>query len=390
MISINTKAQCCGCTACVNICHRGCISMIPDEEGFLFPIVDTKKCINCKLCEKVCPMRHQDFSHEIKRTLCAKHIDNSVRQECSSGGVFALLSEAFVSLGGIVVGCTMDSKLRAMHTFAKTKEDLITFRSSKYVQSDIRGVFQQIKTLLDSGNHVLFSGTPCQVSGLRNFLQKPYINLICIDVLCHGVPSPKLLNDYISAQEEKTGSRASFISFRCKRHEWKRLHIEIKYKNGMDYYKNATYDPYMQLFLSNKSQRSSCFHCPFTTTHRMGDISLGDFWGIGKVYHSFDDNMGLSMVLINSKRGELLFEKIVAKLSVFETQESLAIKGNKVLVENISGEEQRNLFYRDYVEKGYNTAIAQHTYHYNLLHQMYINTMRKGLDLLRKIQKKGY
>lgn len=390
MINIQDKRKCCGCTACASVCSHHCISMVEDAEGFKYPQVDTEKCVNCGLCEKVCPMLHPESDNEVHNVIGAKHKDAAVRRASSSGGAFSLIAEEFIANGGVVVGCAMDENLQAKHIICTNKEDLVKLRSSKYVQSNMDGVYPQIRRLLREGRKVLFSGTPCQVAGLHRYLIKSYDNLYCIDVLCHGVPSPKLFREYKEIMEAKYKAKANYVSYRCKKKEWKRLYINLKFDNNKEYFKSATFDPYMQLFLGNISQRSSCFYCPFTTTNRQGDISLGDFWGIGRNHPELDDDKGISMILLNTNKGEEMFRGIKNDIDSFDSNINEAIAGNKVLVENITGEVKRNHFYADYVSEGLQCALEKNTIKYSPLKQSYIRFMRLSLDLLRKITHKGY
>ncbi|WP_370860497.1 Coenzyme F420 hydrogenase/dehydrogenase, beta subunit C-terminal domain [Parabacteroides faecis] len=390
MINITDKNQCCGCTACASVCGHNSITMVEDAEGFKFPKVDVATCVNCGLCEKVCPMLHPESERSVRRVIGAKHQDVVVRKACSSGGVFSLLAEVFIVEGGVVVGCAMDKNLHAVHIICETLEDIIRLRSSKYVQSNVEGIFPQVRKQLLDGRKVLFSGTPCQVAGLRKFLIKPFDNLYCVDVLCHGVPSPKLFKEYKEMMEQLYGSHALFISFRSKRKEWKRLYINLHFDNGKEYFKNATFDPYMQLFLSNKSQRNACFHCPFTTTNRQGDLSLGDFWGIGRDFPDLDDDKGISMILINSDKGKEMYSKIMHQIISFESNLDQAIYGNKVLVENILGEMQRNRYYATYVTEGLQVSFNKHTQHYSFWREYYIRLMRWGLDFIRYMRHTSY
>lgn len=390
MISISDKSSCCGCTACASICPKGCIRMIEDDEGFKYPVVNPATCINCGLCEKVCPMMHPETENRVQKVYSAKNNDEAVRKTSSSGGVFSIIAQTIVRDGGVVVGCALDESLRARHMVANNENELVVFRSSKYVQSELDGVFIAVKERLREGKKVLFSGTPCQVAGLKRFLRKEYENLFCVDVLCHGVPSPKLYMDYIDREEKEFGSRAVSINFRNKQKGWKRLFIEVIFANSNRYFKFSGFDPYLSLFLNNKSQRSSCFHCPFTTVRRQGDISLGDFWGIGRRYPDYDDDKGISMILIDSEKGARLLDRIAPELCLEERDLDLAIAGNKVLVEPIKGEEARNHFYTDYVRNGYEFAMKQNTSVPSVWRQYFFTAMRSCLDLIRKFLHKGY
>lgn len=364
--------------------------MTADAEGFVFPRVDTDKCVDCGLCERVCPMLHPESERTVQRVYGAKHSEETVRKSSSSGGVFSLLAERFIDQGGEVVGCLLDEHMQAVHAVASRKEDLIAFRSSKYVQSNLEGIFVKIRASLKNGKRVMFTGTPCQVAGLRRFLMKPYENLFCVDVLCHGVPSPKLFRDYLRKMERLYGGEARHVNFRCKRKEWKRLYMNIIFDNGRDYFKYCEYDWYMKLFLADSSQRNSCFHCPFTTVHRQGDISLGDFWGIGREYPKLDDNKGISLVIVNSDAGLAMYREISDRLTSFESDLNLAIAGNKVLCRPIGGEERRDRFYSDYVLAGLDAALAENVRMDSYWKQQYYTVMRRVLDIVRKILRKGY
>ncbi len=390
MISIADKASCCGCTSCASICPKGCIRMIEDDEGFKYPEVNPATCINCGLCEKVCPMMHPETENRVQKVYSAKNNDEAVRKTSSSGGVFSILAQNVIRDGGVVVGCALDDNLKARHFVAHHEDELIAFRSSKYVQSELNGVFHAVKEALREGKKVLFSGTPCQVAGLRRFLMKEYENLFCVDVLCHGVPSPRVYKEYIDEKEKEFGSHAVSVNFRNKQKGWKRLFVEVSFANGGRYFKFSGFDPYMSLFLNNKSQRLSCFHCPFTTVSRQGDISLGDFWGIGRKYPDYDDDKGISMILVNSEKGARLLDRIAPELCLKERDLDLAIAGNKVLVEPIRGEEARNHFFADYVFGGYEVAVKQNTLIPTVWKQYYYTAMRFCLDCLRVITHKGY
>lgn len=390
MIHLKDKKDCCGCSACEGICAKHCITMKADAEGFLYPQVDTTDCTNCGLCEKVCPVLNVPADNSVQRVIGAKHKDESVRSSSSSGGVFTLLAERFLADGGVVVGCIMNEQMEAVHTIAENKEQLLAMRSSKYVQSNTVGIYKQVRQLLRDGRKVLFSGTPCQVAALRNFLLKPYDNLFCIDILCHGVPSPKLLKDHKDALEKRYKGKMTSISFRDKEKGWKRLFIRARFDNGKQHFLFSGYDSYLSCFLNNRSQRPSCFECPYNTTNRPGDITLGDFWGIGKVMYEVDDNKGITLAIVNNEKGKAIVEQILSQTSHFDSDIQTAIAGNKVLVQHLPTTAKRDAFYADYTSHGYQYAISKHAPETPWHTQMYYNFMRWGLDLVRKIQHKSY
>lgn len=390
MIDVKIKSQCCGCTACKEICPVNCITMVPDNEGFLYPQADADRCINCGKCDKVCPCNNADESNSICKVYGAKNYNETVRAESSSGGTFTLLAENIIKSGGIVYGCAMTDDCTACHIRVDNIKDLKKLRSSKYVQSRLGDIFRTVKEDLDSGKEVLFSGTPCQAAGLKNYLKKPYENLLTIDVLCHGVPSPKLLKDYREILNSKYESEMDYINFRNKEKSWKRLFIDARFKNGKRHFIFSGYDAYLSAFLNNISQRPSCFECRFASQSRQGDITLGDFWGIGRKYPKFDDDKGISLIITNNGKGEKYLKAVKQSLNIFESDIDTAIAGNKVLCQPPKMNPNRNDFYKAYETYGLQKAIDKYVDIPSKPKQIYYNLMRRGLDIYRKIFNKGY
>ncbi|MBD5418813.1 MAG: 4Fe-4S dicluster domain-containing protein [Bacteroides sp.] len=390
MIQIKNKVECSGCAACEAICGHKCITMTQDDEGFEYPKVNEDQCVNCGLCDKVCPIQNIPDNFNVREVLAAKNKDPQQRFDSSSGGLFRIFAEDIIQNGGKVVGCKFDENMVATHALATKIEELQPLMSSKYVQSDIRKIFVKVRKLLLEGNKVLFVGVPCQVAALRNFLFKPYPNLITIDILCHGVPSPKIFREYINSLNLRYGSQVKAVNFRSKEKSWKRLFIKAIFKNNKRHFLYSGYDSYMQLFLSDRLQRPSCFKCPYNTLHRPGDISLGDFWGIGKKDYGFDDNKGISMVIINSEIGQLTWNRIKSHTDCIESDINTAIEGNKVLVQHLPTSRKRDEFYDYYVRHGYQAAILKFAPETPKHVQYYMNFMRWGLDIIRKLKKESY
>ncbi len=390
MIDIHSKTDCSGCAACESTCGHSCIRMQADAEGFVYPVVDVEKCVGCGLCDQVCPFTNVLGKNNISEIIAAKNKDNNDRFHSSSGGIFRLLAENVLENHGIVVGCRFDENMEAIHSIAENNSELEPMMSSKYVQSNTEGIYKTIRKNLRDGKLVLFSGVPCQVAALKNFLLKPYDNLITVDVLCHGVPSPKFFKEYREKLERRYGGKTRSLSFRWKEKSWKRLYINAVFQNKKRHFLYAGYDSYMQLFLSDRLQRPSCFHCPYNSLQRPGDISLGDFWGIGKQDYDFDDNKGVSMVLINNETGSRIWSEISGKTTFFETDIDTAIAGNKVLIQHLPTQAKRDEFYAEYVANGYDAAVSKFAPEASVLNQLYHNFMRWGLDIVRKIRRKSY
>lgn len=307
MISITDKKDCCGCSACVQRCPKQCISMQEDEEGFLYPVVDTAHCIDCGLCEKVCPVIHQDAPREPKSVYAAKNPDDSIRISSSSGGGFTLLAEQVIARGGVVFGARFDERWEVVHDYTETTDGLAAFRSSKYIQSRIAGAYIRVEAFLKQGRLVLFSGTPCQIAGLHRFLRRAYDNLLTVDVVCHSVPSPGIWRRYLAEKMTALGnplSQISSVSFRDKSNSWKRYDVVVTLKDGSSHREPSSKNVFMRGFLNDLYTRPSCSSCPAKNGKSGSDLTLGDFWGIESLMPDFDDDRGVSVVLANTERGK--------------------------------------------------------------------------------------
>lgn len=307
------KDKCCGCSACISVCPKGCISMSEDKEGFLYPVVDSVQCIDCGLCEKVCPVLHPLKNESEPLVYAAINNDESIRMQSSSGGIFTLLAESVIDNGGVVFGACFDRDWNVVHDYTETKEGLARFRGSKYVQSNVGNSFSQVKIFLDAGREVLFSGTPCQVAGLKNYLRKPYPNLLTVDLVCHGVPSPEVWRKYLQEtvckeygikKNKSTVNLCDYIfdiKFRAKDKGWKKYSFKIEYKDGRIEINPFYENPYMNIFLSNLSLRPSCYVCPAKLNNVQSDITLADFWGVNKIDPNIDDDKGCGLLFLNNK-----------------------------------------------------------------------------------------
>lgn len=317
MININNKTNCCGCSACAQACPKKCINMKSDTEGFLYPVAEKTVCINCGLCEKVCPIINSENKSETVLSAYAGYInDDTVRLNSSSGGLFTPLAEYVLSRNGVVFGAAFDSKQRVQHIRVDSEENLYLLRGSKYVQSDINNTYVEAKNDLDNGKLVLFTGTACQIAGLKQYLRKDYSHLFTVDVLCHGTPSPKVWEKYLEEHSKKVGSPVKQIFFRRKYNGWKRFAVELKFYNSAAYLKEFREDTFMRLFLGNICLRPSCHDCKFKTLDRDSDITIGDAWGIDKVIPELDDDKGTSVILVHTEKGQKLLNSISEKLVI--------------------------------------------------------------------------
>lgn len=330
MITITDKTKCCGCGACFNICPKKCIHMKADDEGFAYPEVDTNLCINCGLCEKVCPVLHVPSLTNLPQAYAAKHISDEIKLKSSSGGMFTALAEYILARGGVVFGAGFDKNWNVCHQYAETIDDLDRLRRSKYVQSDIGHTFEQAKNFLQQGREVLFTGTPCQIAGLKNYLGKDYPNLLTADIICHGVPSPAVWKKFLA--ETIPASSISAIDFRHKRFGWDASYLNISLKNGgtlpriqglfkycQDFFNRSKGKFFRAIYtlpytISNIYERPSCHACAFKGKYKSADFTMADLWGVKEVMPDMYDEKGISVLMINSPKAESVFEKLAQNL----------------------------------------------------------------------------
>jgi len=347
------KVNCSGCTACLNICPQECIEMIADEEGFFYPQIDEKKCTNCNLCRKICPFEEKGYNIEknleIPKVYAIKHKNDEIRMASSSGGVFTSISDFVLKENGVIIGAAFDNNFKVCHQEAFDKKDRDRFRGSKYVQSDLGDIFVKVKKHLDD-KMVLFSGTPCQVAGLKSFLKVEYDNLITCDMVCHGVPSPKVFKDYISFMENTLSDKTTDINFRDKITGWHKFSFTHTYENRK-ISKVFNRNPFCFMFSNHLIIRPSCHNCVFTNFTRPSDITIADYWGIGKFKPDFDDNKGVSLAILNTNKGELLFEKIRSDFDVQLSNLADCIQPN--LKEPTKPSPKRSMFWNDYYNRGF-------------------------------------
>lgn len=359
MISISDKKDCCGCTACASICGVSAISMTADQEGFLYPLVDESVCINCGTCERVCPVIIRDKQTESRNApqkIFALHCnDEADRIRSSSGGVFSVLVNYILQRNGVVYGAIYDENFVVVHRGYNTKEESLKFRGSKYVQSDIRGIFREIKGVLQTGQLVLFSGTPCQVDGLKRYLRKPFENLITVDILCHGVPSPKVFADYVKFIKKYSIGQFQSLFMKDKTFGWEYPGVRLYYRNGRSEFNSILSNLWNKIFYDHTVNRPSCSMCRWTNLDRAGDFSIGDFWTLDKIQHDFDRDKGVSLLIVNNSVGVQCWEAIKNAFKYIECKEDECIQ--PVLSRPTSEAEDRELFWQDYENYGFENSV---------------------------------
>lgn len=363
MIKIKDKKNCSGCKACYNICPKNCIEMCIDKEGFAYPKVDESKCINCGLCDKVCPeinIYGNERAYDKPTCLAAWNNVEITREDSSSGGVFTGIAEWIILNGGVVFGASYDETFKVKHKEINAIEDLSELRGSKYVQSDINETLSKVKQNLDSGKKVLFTGTPCQVAGLYNYLQKEYEQLYTCDIVCHGVPSPTVFEKYKLDLEKQYESNIKSIAFRNKKYGWKKYSVVMKFDNDGVYSETLARDVYMQGFLRNYYLRPSCYECSYAKILRVSDITLGDYWGIASKYPELDDDKGTSLLLINTDKGKSMINGCKNDLFTKECDVDHAISGNPSIISSVKVPNLREKFFEDLNSRDFKYVIKKY------------------------------
>lgn len=367
MIHLTEKRDCCGCSACVQRCPKHCISLREDTEGFLYPHVDASECIDCGLCEQVCPMLHQSVAERKPLAVyAAKNKNEEVRQASSSGGIFTALAEEIIREGGVVFGACFSADWEVVHDYTETVDGLARFRGSKYVQSRMGDSYMQAEAFLKAGRKVLFSGTPCQIAGLKKFLRKDYANLLAVDVICHGVPSPGVWREYLKEEiaRQRDGKNTVLprpihekdvlvegISFRDKTLGWQKYSFALVLSTTNGSGEKFSFCSRMPLnenlflrgFLADLYLRPSCYACPLKCGKSGSDMTLGDFWGLQDVFPELDDDKGMTALLVNSVRGKEMLGK--AGVILYPTDYEKVLRSNPALERSVTLPSKRLQFY---------------------------------------------
>lgn len=359
------KNNCCGCSVCVNICPKQCIKMEKDKEFFQYPIIDKNLCIGCNACEKVCPVlnKPQQKNDTDQKVYAAWNKDNMIRINSTSGGIVSALSEMILSEGGYIVGAYYRDDFTVAHMIGRNLDDIEKLRQSKYLQSDMGVIYKEIKSALSEGKKVLFCGTPCHNAALRNYIKDNPSNLYQVDFICRGVISPGVFTEYLKYLEKKYRSKVRKIQFKNKDFGWNRFSTKVWFKNGKEYIKDRYHDPYMLSYLRySVSLRPSCYNCNFKGTERFADLTVGDFWGIGKKDTSLDEDKGTSLVMINSVKGQELFNKLGDKILKKECTIDDIPGGNMCLSMSPKKGAFRNLFFKDLGKKSFGYIFKRYVF----------------------------
>lgn len=367
MISVyDKKENCCGCTACKSICPTKAIQMIPDQEGFLYPEINQELCIDCGRCRKVCPFLNSirvDDKLDKPFVYAVKQKDFETRMQSTSGGVYTSISNVVLDKSGSIYGVKFDKNFKVIHSKAIDNKGRNKFRGSKYVQSDLGDIFNQIQNELKSGQIVFFTGTGCQVAGLRKFLLDTKTNidgLITNDIICHGTPSPLLWDEFLKFIQKN--SKLKSYTFRYKEKGWHGYNIKAEFEDGKIKVNTPDIKVYSNIFTTDCALRPSCYNCKFANLERKSDIMIGDFWGVEKTMPEIDDDKGISLVLVNTIKGKDVFDLIKSNIDIWESNTRDCLQPN--LIGPTKKPQKREMFWQDYYDYGF-TFIAKKYAEYN-------------------------
>lgn len=379
------KKDCCACTACVYSCPVQAISFVKDEEGFDYPVVDNSICIDCGLCERICPVEHPNYEKATSPDVYAALLkDVSQRKKSTSGGLFYAIASWVLQRGGIVFGAIIDSHNQVRHVAAENESDLQKLRGSKYVQSALNDTFKQVKENLKQGRLCFFVGTGCQVAGLYAFLRKKYDTLITSDIVCHGVPSQWLFDQHIAYLENKYKGKVSDYRFRNNEKGVGGELFHLTKRNGrFRLIHNPSYNlsPYLYSFMYGMTSRYSCYDCKFAKLPRQGDITLADYWGSKEFFPDLDNGSGVSLCLVNTQRGHTIWRNIedVCEYRVSNVQNAAKYNGN--LIQTSRPHEYRAFVYKKIRQEGYGVVATNEFRVHNYSKELFFTWMSRSVFL---------
>lgn len=393
---LDNKEECCGCKACINICPVNCITMQKDKEGFLYPNINTDNCIDCGKCKSVCPIINGPADNIMKQEVYSSWTkDEDIKSRASSGGIFETLAKDTILKEGVVFGAAFDIDNQLKHKCASKIEDLKPLCKSKYIQSDMNTVYDDIRNYLKEEKKVLFVGTPCQVAGVSNYIGSDHSNnLILVDLICHGVPSQDLFNKCMAYEEKKRNIEIKKYSFRTKIEKGSTPHYytegyleKNKYKERIGYYHNS---PYYYGFQKRITLRPSCYICPYSSPKRISDITIGDFHEINRYIDSIDRMEGVSMVIINTEKGKRIFNDIKDTLILNPFNMEIAISTNECLSSSTPLPEERKQFFKNLETKDFSYVISKHlTSSKALFYDVYYSLPSSIRKIVKKLVLRG-
>lgn len=367
MIDIEKKENCCGCNVCGDACPKGAISFKADNEGFLYPHIDLKLCINCGICEKVCPVINIDSLKKNDKAepdcYAAMHKNIEIVFASTTGGMFSALADVMYRQGGYVGGAIHNEDLSVSQFISNDRHDIVKLRRSKDLQSNAEGFYSKVKNLLNNGEKVLVCGVPCQMAGLQAYLGREYENLLIVDLICLGVNSPKVWRKYIDSVEEKHGSKVIYTENKSKEYGWRNLTQKFVFANGSEAFETRDNSNFSKGFIETHLYcRPSCYECKFKGFPRIADITIGDFWGIEKFAKTMDKDIGTSLVMVNSKKGEEFFEKVKKRINFIKTPLAWALPGNPALEHPIAKSMiNRNDFFVDLDKMPFDDVVNKYS-----------------------------
>lgn len=398
MIDILRKEDCVGCNACVQRCPERCIEMVEDGQGFVYPRADADKCIGCGLCERVCPVLNRNEPAKPKAVYAAKNADDKIRMTSSSGGVFHALARSVIEDGGVVFGAKFNERWEVVHDYAETLEEVRAFQGSKYVQSAIGDAFRRAEDFLKHGRRVMFTGTPCQLAGLQSFLGKDWGDkLLKVDVVCHGVPSPLVWREYLKYITASGDGRIEItgVSFRDKRSGWEKFGLAVRAAEAESdptsdsprdefelLFEPLTENRYMRGFLKDLYLRPSCYSCPAKRGRSRSDITLADFCGIRYRVPRFYDPSGVSLLLINSDRGERVFSSL--RLESERVSYDAALSSNRAIERSVKRPKQAGDFWRGFEAEGFPIVDRLCDEIRPSRRELWAATVRRGLSKVKR------
>lgn len=394
---LNHKELCCGCGACQAICPKQAIEMKEMENGFIYPMVNYEKCIDCGLCQKVCHFTDpKELLHVPMEVYAATNIDENKRNQSSSGAVFPVFAEKVIKENGVVYGAAyqrMDGQLTLRHIGVSSLKGLERLKGSKYFQSNISDSYKKAKDHLEDGKKVLFTGTPCQIAGLKSFLSREYDNLLTIDIVCHGVPSQRMFHDFMDYLEKKWKTKIMDFSFRAKERGWRDYYMRVTTSSKKKRYSFARNHAYYQYFLEVVNHRENCYDCPFACKERTGDITIGDYWGIEEAHPEIRDSWkqesknGISCILLNTPKGKKAFMEVSGQLKLHKSDFERAAKANGPLHHPSEKPQKRDYILNLWQKEGY--SKVQKYYKKEKGIPYYYWMIRKGVTpVLKTILKK--